>query len=33
MKIYNDNMDNIKKFRTSKGGVYLKDVWKRRKYE
>lgn len=33
MKIYNDNMENIKKYRTSKGGVYLNNVWERRKYE
>lgn len=33
MKIYNDNMANIAKYRTSKGGVYLNEVWDRRKYE
>jgi hypothetical protein len=32
MKIYEDNVENIKKFRTPAGGVYLKDVWERRKY-
>jgi hypothetical protein len=33
MKIYTDNMANIEKYRTSKGGVYLNEVWERRKYE
>jgi hypothetical protein len=33
MKIYNDNMENIKKYRTPSGGVYLNDVWQKRKYE
>jgi len=33
MKIYNDNMENIKKYRTPKGGVYLNDVWERRQYK
>lgn len=32
-KIYLDNMENIRKFRTPKGGVYLNDVWERRRYE
>jgi len=27
------NMDNSKKYRVPNGGVYLKDVWERRKYE
>jgi hypothetical protein len=33
MKIYTDNMANIEKYRTPKGGVYLNEVWERRKYE
>lgn len=33
MKIYKDNTENIKKYRTPKGGVYLNEVWERRKYE
>jgi hypothetical protein len=33
MQIYNDNMLNIQKYRTTKGGVYLNKVWQRRKYE
>lgn len=32
-KIYADNIANIKKYRTAKGGVYLNEVWDRRKYE
>jgi hypothetical protein len=32
-EIYNDNMANIAKFRVPEGGVYLKNVWKKRKYE
>lgn len=32
-KIYSKNMDNSAKYRKPNGGVYLKDVWERRKYE
>jgi hypothetical protein len=32
-QIYMDNMKNIEKFRKPKGGVYLNEVWSRRKYE
>jgi hypothetical protein len=33
MKIYSDNIKNVEKYRTPKGGVYLNEVWKRRKYQ
>ena len=33
MKIYEDNMANIEKYRTPSGGVYLNQVWNRRKYD
>ena len=33
MDIYKDNYENIKKYRTPKGGVYLNSVWNRRKYD
>jgi hypothetical protein len=33
MTIYNNNVINAEKFRTPKGGVYLNEVWERRKYD
>jgi hypothetical protein len=32
-QIMKKNMENSKKYRVPNGGVYLKDVWQRRKYE
>jgi hypothetical protein len=33
MSIVNKNAKNSQKYRVPNGGVYLKDVWEKRKYE